>query len=116
VVQPSTRPSFRGPIIELTGVQSISAAETFTQALMNRQPKITRIGETTQGVFSDVLGRQMPNGWRFGLANERFVTDGKSFDNVGIAPDVAVESLTPAARATGKDAAVEKALAMLRGR
>jgi hypothetical protein len=116
VVEPSTRPSFRGPIIELTGVQSISAAETFTQALMNRKPKIIRVGETTQGVFSDVLGRELPNGWRFGLANERFVTDGKSFDNVGIAPDVAVESLTPAARATGKDAAVEKALAMLHGR
>jgi len=116
VVQPSTRPSFRGPIIELTGVQSISAAETFTQALMNRKPKIIRVGETTQGVFSDVLGRTLPNGWRFGLANERFMTDGKSFDNVGIAPDVAVESLTPAARATGKDAAVEKALAMLHGR
>ena len=116
VVQPSTRPSFRGPIIELTGVQSISAAETFTQALMNRKPKIIRVGETTQGVFSDVLGRMLPNGWRFGLANERFVTDGKSFDNVGIAPDVAVESLTPAARATGKDAAIEKALAMLHGR
>ena len=116
VVQPSARPSFRGPVIELTGVQSISAAETFTQALMNRKPKIIRVGETTQGVFSDVLGRTLPNGWRFGLANERFVTDGKSFDNVGIVPDVAVESLTPAARATGKDAAVEKALAMLHGR
>jgi len=116
VVQPSTRPSFRGPVVELTGVQSISAAETFTQALMNRKPKILRVGETTQGVFSDVLGRALPNGWRFGLANERFVTDGKSFDNVGIVPDVALESLTPAARATGKDAAVEKALAMLHGR
>ena len=116
VVQPSTRPSFRGPVIELTGVQSISAAETFTQALMDRKPKIIRVGETTQGVFSDVLGRTLPNGWRFGLANERFVTDGKSFDNVGIAPDVGVESFTPAARATGKDAAVEKALAMLHGR
>ena len=116
LVQPSPRPSFRGPVIELTGVQSISAAETFTQALMNRKPRIVRVGETTQGVFSDVLGRTLPNGWRFGLANERFVTDGKSFDNVGIAPDVAVESLTPAARATGKDLAVEKALSMLRGR
>jgi hypothetical protein len=113
VVQPTTRPSFRGPVVELTGVQSISAAETFTQALMNRKPKVIRVGETTQGVFSDVLGRTLPNGWRFGLANERFVTDGKSFDNVGIAPDVPVESLTPAARATGKDAAVEKALAIL---
>jgi hypothetical protein len=115
VVQPSSRPSFRGPVIELIGIQSISAAETFTQALMNRTPKVIRVGETTQGVFSDVLGRRLPNGWVFGLANERFVTDGKSFDNVGIAPDVAVESFTPAARATGRDAAVERALAILRG-
>ena len=116
VVQPTTRPSFLGPVVELTGIQSISAAETFTQALMNRKPKITRVGETTQGVFSDVLGRQLPNGWRFGLANERFVTDGKTFDNVGIVPDVAVESFTPAARATGRDAGIERALAILTGR
>lgn len=115
VVRPSTRPSFRGPVVELIGIQSISAAETFTQALMNRQPKVIRVGETTQGVFSDVLGRTLPNGWSFGLANERFVTDGKSFDNVGIPADVPVESFTPAARATGKDAAVVKALAILRG-
>ena len=116
VVQPTSRPSFLGPVVELTGIQSISAAETFTQALMKRTPKVIRVGETTQGVFSDVLGRTMPNGWQFGLANERFVTDGKSFDNVGIAPDVPVESFTPDARATGRDAAVERALAILRGR
>jgi len=116
VVQPTSRPSFLGPVVELTGIQSISAAETFTQALMNRKPKVVRVGETTQGVFSDVLGRTLPNGWSFGLANERFVTDGKSFDNVGIAPDIAVESFTPAARATGRDAAVERALALLQGR
>ena len=116
VVQPSDRPSFHGPVVELIGIQSISAAETFTQALMNRQPRITRIGETTQGVFSDVLGRTLPNGWRFGLANERFVTNGKYYDHFGIAPDIAVESLTPAARATGRDAAIEKALALLQAK
>jgi len=116
VVQPTRRPSFYGPVIELTGVQSISAAETFTQALMDRKPKVIRVGETTQGVFSDVLQRTLPNGWEFGLANERFVTDGKSYDNVGIAPDVAVESFTPAARATHRDAAVETALAILAGK
>jgi C-terminal processing protease CtpA/Prc len=115
-VQPTTRPSFLGRVVELTGIQSISAAETFTQALMNRKPSVVRVGETTQGVFSDVLGRTLPNGWSFGLANERFVTNGKSFDNVGIAPDVPVESFTPAARASGRDAAVLRALEMLRGR
>jgi hypothetical protein len=116
VVQPAGRPSFHGPVVELIGIQSISAAETFTQALINREPRITRVGETTQGVFSDVLGRRLPNGWQFGLANERFVTNGKYYDHVGIAPDVSLESLTPAARATGRDAAIERALALLHGK
>ena len=115
VVRPGDRPSFRGPVVELIGVQSVSAAETFTQALLNRTPKVVRVGETTQGVFSDVLGRTLPNGWRFGLANERFVTNGKSYDHTGIAPDVVVESLTAAARTTGRDAAVERALTILKG-
>ena len=115
VVQPTPRPGFRGPVVELIGVQSISAAETFTQALLNRTPKVTRVGEPTQGVFSDVLGRTLPNGWRFGLANERFVTNGKSYDHTGISADVTVESFTPAARATGRDAGVERAVAILRG-
>ena len=90
VVRPNTRPSFHGPVVELTGILSVSAAETFTQALLKRTPHITRVGENTQGVFSDVLGRRLPNGWRFGLPNERFVTDGKSYDGPGIPPDVAV--------------------------
>jgi hypothetical protein len=114
MVHPTSRPSFHGAVVELIGVQSVSAAETFTQALLKRPVKVTRVGENTQGVFSDVLGRRLPNGWVFRLPNERFVTDGKSYDVVGIAPDVFVESLTPAARGTGKDAAIEKAIALLR--
>lgn len=115
LVQATALPGFRGPVVELIGVQSVSAAETFTQALLRRRPGVTRVGEATQGVFSDVLDRKLPNGWLFGLPNERFVTDGKSYDVVGIAPNVAVDSLTPAARATGKDAGLEKAIAILKG-
>ena len=114
LVRPSRRPGFRGAVVELIGVQSVSAAETFTQALLGRQPKVIRVGETTQGVFSDVLGRRLPNGWTVRLPNERFTTDGRSYDIIGIAPDVPVESLTPAARATGRDAAIEKAIEMLK--
>ncbi len=70
MVSPSTRPGWRGPVVELTSRYSVSAAETFTQALMGRRPAIARVGEHTQGVFSDVLGRMLPNGWRMGLPNE----------------------------------------------
>jgi peptidase S41-like protein/tricorn protease-like protein len=116
VVRPSTRPSFHGPVVELTGILSVSAAETFTQALLKRTPHITRVGENTQGVFSDVLGRRLPNGWRFGLPNERFVTDGKSYDGPGIAPDVAVPVFPKSDLEAGRDGALERALEILRQR
>jgi hypothetical protein len=110
LVIPASRPGFRGPVVELIGIQSVSAAETFTQALLHRRPEVIRVGENTQGVFSDVLVRKLPNGWRFGLPNERFLTDGRSYDGTGIAPDVTVLSFTPEGLASGRDAGIEAAL------
>lgn len=112
-VRVSTRPGFRGPVVNLTGTHSVSAAETFTQALMNRQPAVIRIGQSTQGVFSDVLGRHLPNGWRFGLPNERFVTNGRSYDGAGIPPTIIVPVFPPSDLASGRDGAIEKALEVL---
>jgi len=112
-VRATNRPGFRGPVVHLTGIHSVSAAETFTQALMNREPAVIRVGQNTQGVFSDVLGRHLPNGWRFGLPNERFVTNGKSYDGPGIPPTVAVPVFPPADLESGHDGAIERALALL---
>ena len=112
-VRPSGRPGFKGRVIELTGIHSVSAAETFTQALFKREPRVTRVGEPTQGVFSDVLGRKLPIGWQFGLPNERFVTDGKSYDGPGIPPDVAVPVFPKSDLDAGRDGAIEKALEIL---
>jgi C-terminal processing protease CtpA/Prc len=80
---------------------------------MNRQPAVVRVGQNTQGVFSDVLGRRLPNGWRFGLPNERFVTDGKSYDGPGIPPMIVVPVFPPSDLASGRDGAIEKALEIL---
>jgi len=113
-VVPSSRSGFKGPVVLLTGVHSVSAAETFTQALMHRTPRVTRVGEHTQGVFSDVLGRTLPNGWRFGLPNERFVTDGQTWDGPGIPPDVAVPVFARSDLAAGKDVALARALELVR--
>jgi C-terminal processing protease CtpA/Prc len=100
-------------VVLLTGVLSISAAETFTQALMHRTPKVTRVGENTQGVFSDVLVRSLPNGWRFGLPNERFITDGKAWDGPGIPPDVEVPVFAEADLDAGRDVALAKAVELV---
>src|SRR5215467_3030288 len=114
MVHPSTRPGFRGPVVELIGPLTISAGETFTQALMGHSPHIVRIGENTQGVFSDVLGRQLPNGWRFGLPNEIYrTTDGTIFDLVGIPPDIEVPVFADADLASERDPAMARALEIL---
>ena len=115
IVRPSSRPSFHGPVVELIGPHTISAGETFTQALMGRTPHVVRIGENTQGVFSDVLGRSLPNGWSFGLPNEVFRTpEGKIFDGTGIPPDIEVPVFASSDVATRRDPAMSKALEILR--
>lgn len=113
-VRPSSRPSFHGPVVELTGPLTISAGETFTQTLMGRTPHVVRVGENTQGVFSDVLGRELPNGWGFGLPNEVFRTaQGTTFDGPGIPPDVSVPVFAEGDVAAGRDPAMAKALELL---
>ena len=115
VVRPGSRPGFKGPVVELIGPLTISAGETTTQALMGRAPKVLRVGENTQGVFSDVLGRRLPNGWRFGLPNEVFRTaDGKTFDGPGIPPDIAVPVFADADLKAGRDPGLARAVAALR--
>ena len=90
-VEPSEGPKYAGDAVLLTGRHSASAAETFTMALMGRRPGICRVGENTQGVFSDVLDRRLPNGWRIVLPNEIYLTaEGRSFDVSGVPPDIAV--------------------------
>lgn len=85
MVRPGTQPVFNGPVVELIGPITMSAAETFTQALMERTPRVTRIGENTQGVFCDVLDRHLPNGWSFGLPNAVYrTTEGRAFDVSGV--------------------------------
>ena len=83
-------------------------------ALLGRHPHVVRVGSNTQGVFSDVLGRRLPNGWTFGLPNEIYLTeDGKAFDGSGVPPDIDVPIFTTEDLASGRDSALDKALELL---
>jgi CubicO group peptidase (beta-lactamase class C family) len=110
-VQPSSGARFTGPIVVLTASLTVSAGETFTQAMLNRQPSPIRIGGNTQGVSSDVLQRHLPGCTvTFGLPNEDFVTeDGVSFDRFGIPPDICIPTFSETEFAEANDAAMDKA-------
>nr|CTQ90242.1 hypothetical protein [Kibdelosporangium sp. MJ126-NF4] len=108
-------PVHDGPLVVLTGGSTLSAGETFTQALLGRTPEPVLIGENTQGVFSDKLERTLPNGWFLTLPNERYLTRrGHTFDGTGIPPHIRTPVFTDEEFAADRDSAFDQAVALLR--
>jgi hypothetical protein len=115
IVHPSSRPGFSGEVALLIGKDSVSAAETFAMALFGREPHVTRLGENTQGVFSDVLERRLPNGWLFRLPNEIYLAEnGKAFDVSGVPPDVRLPVFPDQDLKAGRDGVLEEAIELLK--
>lgn len=83
VLVPNKDP-YRKKVYLLLGPNTASAAEIFALGTL-RYPNITRIGSKTAGIFSELLWKELPNGWGFSLSNEIY-TDGKgkSYEGVGI--------------------------------
>jgi C-terminal processing protease CtpA/Prc len=110
----SGRPRFGGNVVLLTSRYTISAGETFTMALMGRTPRIIRVGENTQGIFSDILWRDLPNGFSFSLPNEVYLSkSGITFEGPGISPDFAIAAFPQDAGKADNDLALEKAIDIL---
>lgn len=68
VLEPS-RNRYKGKLIVLTSHRTASAAEIFTLGTL-AYPEIERFGSSTNGVFSEILWKNLPNGWEFSLSNE----------------------------------------------
>ncbi|GGY11664.1 S41 family peptidase [Streptomyces hiroshimensis] len=109
---PHRGPVYTGPVAVLTGRLTMSAGETLTQALMGRTQPTERIGENTQGAFSDTLDRRLPNGWSFLLPNEEFLSardHRTTYDIKGISPDVATPVFTEEEFRAHRDSALAEA-------
>ncbi|MFD9903415.1 S41 family peptidase [Streptomyces sp. NPDC059063] len=114
-VTPAQAPRYTGPIAVLTGGSTVSAGETFTQSLIDRPGRTVRIGRPTQGVFSDVMFRRLPNGMVAVLPNEEFLTrTGHTFDGPGIPPHLSEPVFTKEEFAKKRDSAFDRAMNVLR--
>lgn len=108
---PAEARRYTGPIWLLTSDLTVSAGETFAEALLARTPAPTRIGTPTQGVFSDDMHRHLPNGWSFTLGNEAYLApDGHNYEGAGIPPTIPTPVFTPADLNQHTDTALQTAL------
>jgi C-terminal processing protease CtpA/Prc len=88
VVQKGSATAYSKPVYLLISGESASATEIMALSSLSI-PSIMRIGSRTEGVFSDILDKELPNGWAFGLSSEVYLDmKGNNYEGLGIGPDV----------------------------
>ncbi|MEN0005882.1 MAG: S41 family peptidase [Bacteroidota bacterium] len=89
-IKPS-EPAYLKSVYILTSPYTVSAAEITTIATLSFS-NFSIVGDNTLGALSDMLYKELPNGWVYSLSNEVYETmDGKLFEVTGIPPNYKIE-------------------------
>ncbi|AMP97382.1 Periplasmic protease [Pedobacter cryoconitis] len=83
ILQPANS-AYKGKVCILLSGQTASAAEIFALAAQH-YPNIRTMGTRTAGIFSEILWKELPNGWEFSLSNEIYTdSNGKTYEGTGV--------------------------------
>lgn len=103
--------TYTSPIVVLSSQESASAVEILVMAI-NSLPNVTLIGDESNGVLSDTLGKSLPDEWEFGLFNEVYSDyQDKRFEVSGVPVDAIVQALSLPDINQGIDRALNAAVA-----
>jgi C-terminal processing protease CtpA/Prc len=99
---------FPGNVILLTSGYTISAAETLGRDILaNPLGKVTVVGETTAGYYSDAIPKLLPGGIEYTFSMERYYWfDGTMLEGNGIEPNIEIPFDINAVK-DGKDPAID---------
>lgn len=111
-LEPSGDFQYTKPVIILTHRGTLSARETFGLA-MKALPNTTFLGDTTAGGFSNIMIRDLPNGWGyvFSMGDWRD-GEGVSHETIGLIPDEVILNESFDIR-NGTDKVLEEAISKL---
>jgi carboxyl-terminal processing protease len=70
-LEPKGRQPFVKPVIVLTNDKTASAGDVFAM-IMQSLPQTTLIGTNSCGIYSDMYGFTLPNGWLLSLSHQRY--------------------------------------------
>jgi len=112
-IKPQGNAPYLKPVVIIAGSDTVSAAEIFVLAMSNLS-QVTIIGKPTNGSLSDILSKELPNGWEFGLSNEVYLDqNGKSHEVIGIHPQTEVALFSVDDLENKRNSAIEAALKIL---
>jgi C-terminal processing protease CtpA/Prc len=100
---------FTGAVQVLANRHTMSAAEDFILA-MRTESNVTVVGDTTAGATGGPIARELTNGWTYEISEWiQYTPQHKIFEDVGLAPDVVVQT-TAADYFARKDPALQRAV------
>jgi len=112
-LEPQGDVQFTRPIVLLTCDAVFSGGEAFALAI-KQLPYVTIIGDHTNGIFSYQLEKKLPNGWRYGLSYQVYLSaDMVCYEGKGVPPDTLLLN-TKADIENGIDPLIARALVALR--
>lgn len=83
--------NYKGKVSILTSHNTASAAEIFVLGA-KAYSQIKSFGSSTNGVFSEILWKNLPNGWEFSLSNEIYSDpNGNTYETTGIPADYEID-------------------------
>jgi carboxyl-terminal processing protease len=92
-IKPTRKEPFAKQVVLITNDRTVSAADVFA-IMMAEIPNVTIIGEPTNGSYSDIYSRKLPNGWRVNLSNQRYFSVGMmNYEGRGTPVDIDVKNM-----------------------
>lgn len=112
-LEPRGDAQFTGPIVLLTCDAVFSGGEAFALAV-KQLPYVTIIGDHTNGIFSYQLEKMLPNGWRYCLSYQVYLSaDMVCYEGKGVPPDILLFN-KKADIESGIDSLIVRALTVLK--
>ncbi|MFK7952169.1 MAG: S41 family peptidase, partial [Ekhidna sp.] len=87
-IKPTGKKPFKHPVVLITNDRTVSAADVFAM-MMAELPNVTLLGEPSNGSYSDIYSKKLPNRWRIHLSNQRYFSLGmNNYEGLGTPVDV----------------------------
>ena len=101
------------PLVVLTNDKTLSAGDLFS-LIMSQLPNATLIGEPSNGSYSDLSAKKLPNGWVVTWSHQRYLSLEKvNYEGKGTPVDIEVLNTLEDVREK-EDSVIEKALMFLK--